>query len=103
MLPYVNEDYWFYTIGINVISANTINKTPTEKWSEYQDKPIQSESFEQNKKNGTYENGIAIMPGRVWRGPNKGKYLVFMDLDNQKAIDEVCSCFGAKDLEAVSR
>ena len=26
-----------------------------------------------------------------------------MDLDNQKAIDEVCSCFGAKDLEELSR
>ncbi|MEJ7642661.1 MAG: hypothetical protein WKF36_10805 [Candidatus Nitrosocosmicus sp.] len=103
MHTYVNEEYWFYTIGINVISANTINKTPTEEWSEYQDKPIPPESFEQNKRNGVYKNGIAIIPGRVWRGPNKDKYLVFIDLDNQKAIDEVCSCFGAKDVEKLSQ
>ena len=50
MLPYVNEDYWFYTIGINVISANTVNKIPTEEWSKYQDKPIPVDLFEQIKK-----------------------------------------------------
>ena len=83
--------------------ADTINKIPTEEWSEYQDKPITTELFEQNKKNGIYKNGIAVIPGKVWRGPNKGKYIVFIDLDNQKAIDEVCSCFGAKNLEELSR
>ena len=88
--------FGFIPIGINVISANTVNKTPTEEWSEYQDKPIPSELFEQNKKNGVYKNGIAIIPGKVWRGANKGKYLVFIDLDNQKAIDEVCYLFWRK-------
>ncbi len=61
------------------------------------------ELFEKRKKDAVYKNGIALIPGKVWRGPNKGKYLVFMDLDNQKAIDEVCSCFGAKGLEELSR
>ena len=42
------------------------------------------------------------MPGKVWRGVNKDKYLVFIDLDNQLAIDEICNCFGAKDLEELS-
>ena len=28
---------------------------------------------------------------------------MFIDLDNQKAIDEVCNCFGAKNLDELSR
>jgi hypothetical protein len=96
-------DFWFYTIGVNVIAADTINKKPIEEWLEYQSKPIPQELFEQNKVNGVYNKGIAIIPVKVGRGSHKDKYLVFVDLDNQKAIDEVCSCFGAKDLEELSK
>jgi hypothetical protein len=95
-------DFWFYKIGVNVIAADSVKKIPIEEWSKYQNKPILVEAYEQNKKNGIYKDGIAIIPGKVWRGPHKDKYLVFVDLDNQKAIDEVCSCFGAKDLEELS-
>ena len=36
--------------------------------------------------------------------PHKDKkYLVFVDLDNQIAIEEVCKCFGAKDLKELSQ
>src|SRR5580765_6461891 len=96
-------DFWFYEMGINVLSADTVNKIPTEEWYEYQNKPMPPELFEKRKKEGLYKNGIALIPGQVWRGPNKGKYLVFIDLDNQKAIEEVCGCFGARDLEELSR
>jgi hypothetical protein len=99
----ITPDFWFYQIGVNVIPAHTVNKTPVDEWSLYQDKPIPSDLFEQNKRNGAYKKGIAIIPGRVWRGPNKDKYLVFIDLDNQKAIDLLCNCFGAKDLEDLSQ
>ena len=99
----ITPDFWFYQVGVNVIPADTVNKTPVDEWSEYQNKPIPPELFGQKKKNGVYEKGIAIIPGMVWRGPNKGKYLVFIDLDNQKAIDEVCICFGAKNLEELSQ
>src|SRR6185312_3229267 len=98
-----NIDFWFYQIGINVISADTLNKKSYESWSEYQNKPIPADLFEQNKENGIYNKGIAIIPGKVWRGSHKDKYLVFLDLDNQIAIDEVCKCFGAKNLEELSQ
>ena len=34
---------------------------------------------------------MALIPGKVWRGNNVDKFLVFVDLDNQKAIDEICN------------
>jgi hypothetical protein len=95
-------DFWFYTIGVNVIAVDSFKKIPIEEWSQYQNKPISVEMYEQNKINCLYDNGIAIIPGKVWRGHHKDKYLVFIDLDNQKAIDEVCSFFEAKNLEELS-
>jgi hypothetical protein len=96
-------DYWFYQIGVNVLSADTVKKIPIEEWVEYQNQPVSPDLFERNIKNGLYNKGIALIPGKIWRGPHKDKYLVFLDLDNQIAINEVCKCFGAKDLEELSR
>jgi hypothetical protein len=83
-------DFWFYEIGVNVIPANTKEKKTFENWLSHQDNPIPVELHEQRKKNGEYKNGIAIIPGQIWRGPFKGKYLVAIDLDNKKAIEEFC-------------
>ena len=49
----------------------------------------------------SYSNGIALIPGKVWLGTNKDKFFVFVDLDNKKAIDEICSCFGAERFERI--
>ncbi|HEY6535992.1 MAG TPA: bifunctional DNA primase/polymerase, partial [Candidatus Nitrosocosmicus sp.] len=92
-------DYWYNKIGVNVIPADTKNKMPTEKWTEWQDKPISEEVHQEWKDKNRYSNGIALIPGKVWRGPNSGKFLVFIDLDNQKAIDEVCTSFNCSNLE----
>lgn len=43
-----------------------------------------------HKKNGHYNYGIAIITGKILRGPYVGKYLVAIDLDNKKAIEEFC-------------
>src|SRR5215218_3626426 len=52
------------------------------------------------KKNGDYNDGIALIPGKIWKGQFKGKYLVAIDLDNKKAIEEfVCSEFGLEELK----
>jgi Bifunctional DNA primase/polymerase, N-terminal len=83
-----SADFWFYDIGVNAISANTKEKNTFESCTEWQNKPIPDEVHESRKKNGYYNNGIAIIPGRIWRGPYKDKYLVAIDLDNKKAIDE---------------
>jgi P4 family phage/plasmid primase-like protien len=83
-------DFWFYLIGVNVITADTKNKKTYENWLPWQDEPISEEEHELRNKNGEYNKGIAIIPGLIWRGPYKGKYLVAIDLDNKKAIEEFC-------------
>ena len=85
-----SADFWHYKIGVNVIPADTKNKQTNENWSQCQDKAISDELHEQRKKNGEYNKGISLIPGKIWRGPFKGKYLVAIDLDNKKAIEEFC-------------
>lgn len=36
----ITPEFWFYQIGANVLSSDTVNKTPIEHWSKYQDKSI---------------------------------------------------------------
>ena len=84
-------EYWYSVVGVNVIPADTKNKRTFIKWSEWQLKPIPEELHQQWKNTGAYNNGIAVIVGRVWRGDNAGKYLIFIDCDNQKAIDEFCT------------
>jgi hypothetical protein len=85
-------DYWRYDIGVNVIPANTRKKETYESWKEWQDSPIPTELHEEWKESGAFNNGIAIILGKVWHNPHKtGLFLVGIDLDNQKAIEEVCN------------
>ena len=83
-------DFWHFHIGLNVIPADTENKTTYENWLQWQDKSISDELHEERKKNCEYNKGIALIPGKIWRGPFKGKYLVAIDLDNKKSIEEFC-------------
>ena len=84
------SDYWYKEIGANVIPANTKDKNTFESWANWKDQSIPEEVHESRKKSGYYNNGIAIITGPLWRGPYAGKYLVAIDLDNKKAIDEFC-------------
>ena len=87
-------DFWFYTIGANIIPADTINKTTHFEWAEYENKPIEEENHKLTKKNGGYGKGIAVMAGLLYRGEYKGKYLSIIDKDNKKGIEEFLSRFG---------
>jgi P4 family phage/plasmid primase-like protien len=84
-------DYWHNKIGANVIPANTKEKNTFENWTQWQDKPIPSELHEERKRNGNYDNGIAVMTGRLYKGQYKDKYLIGIDCDNRKAIEEICT------------
>jgi Bifunctional DNA primase/polymerase, N-terminal len=95
----VNEwaDFWRYQIGVNVIPANTKEKTTWIQWSQYQANPIREEQHEQWKEDNAFKDGMAVIPGKVWHNAaKKSLYLVFLDLDNQKAIEEFCSKDGIK-------
>ena len=64
-------DFWYYQIGVNIIPADTKEKKTYENWSQWQDKSIPIEIHEQRKRNGEYNNGIAVVTGKIWRGKNK--------------------------------
>ncbi len=90
-------DFWRYQIGVNVIPADTKNKTTWVKWSQYQNKPITGEQHKQWKLDDDFSKGMALIPGKVWHSPSKnGLYLIFIDLDNEKAIEEFCTRNGTK-------
>ena len=74
-------DFWYH-IGPNPLPADTKNKKINVKWGEYQDKSIPIEVHESRKKNGDYNNGLAVMTGRIHKGKNEGKYLIGIDCDN---------------------
>src|SRR5215211_3691517 len=84
-------DYWFYEVAMSVIPADTKKKKTYIKWSQYQVQPVSEEQFQTWKQQDAFRDGLAIVPGKVWRGPYKGNHLIFLDLDNQKTIEEFCT------------
>jgi hypothetical protein len=79
-------DYWYYEIGVSVIPAKTKIKKTFIPWSQYQIQPVPEEQFQEWKRQDAFKDGMAIIPGRVWRGPYRGSYLIFLDLDNKKQL-----------------
>jgi hypothetical protein len=85
-------DFWRYNVGVNVIPADTKNKSTNIPWKQYQDSPIPAWRHKLWKEQGAYNGGIAIVLGRVWHNNQKeGLYLNAIDCDNSKAIDEICA------------
>ena len=97
LLPNMNEfaDFWRNTIGGNVIPADTKNKVPLVKWTQFQDSPISEEQHDKWKDDHAFDKGMAIIAGKIWHNALKtGLYLIFVDLDNEKAIEEFCTTRG---------
>lgn len=90
---YDNLDYFYYQMGINVIPTDSQNKRPLVNWKEWQNKVIPNDFYEKWKDNDLFKNGFALFTGRIWRGPNEGKYLVCVDVDNNKGMQEFLSSF----------
>ena len=83
-------DFWRYKIGVNVIPADTRRKVIYESWAIWQDNPVPEEVHNEWKASGAFNKGMAIVLGKVWHNLNKRDlYLIGIDLDNQKAIEEV--------------
>ena len=82
-------DFWFYIIGVNVIPFDTQKRIPIiYQYDEYQNEPIPIEIYEQWKREGKFEKGIAIILGKVYRGNNIGQYLIGIDIDREKGLRE---------------
>ena len=85
---------WHYKIGINIFPLDK-DKTTYENWSKYKTEAITDEIHEEWKRKGRYAKGIILMPGKVWRGENKGLYFVGIDFDKELGIKEFCNVIGA--------
>jgi bifunctional DNA primase/polymerase-like protein len=95
-------DFLFSRIGANPVPADTKYKKINIRWGEFQDKSVPIEVHESRKEKGEYDKGIAVMTGRLHRGKNEGKYLIGIDCDNKKAIDEICNSLGLKDINKLA-
>ena len=85
-------DFWRYSIGMNVIPADTKVKKTYINWKQYQDKPIPEDQHNSWKNKGQFKDGIAIIPGKVWHRPDKiGQFFVVIDADTKKTIEELCT------------
>lgn len=93
-MGFVDTDFWYNEIGVNVIHADTLTKYTDERWSKWQDKPIPIEVYEGWKKSGAFSTGCAIIVGKIWRGKYSGNYLACVDIDNEVGIKEFLSKFG---------
>ncbi len=99
-------DFWYYDIGANVIPAKSKNKQPNIPSREFfQHHPVIEEQYERWKKKGAFNQGLAVVAGKLWRGPNKDKHLVCIDCDNKKGIDEFLTHYSPdpKNLEELSQ
>jgi len=99
-------DFWRSECGLNVFGVDTKSKGKAfcEKWSLKQDQGISNEEHEDKKRRNVFLNGIAIMAGKVWHRPDLDEYnLCFIDLDNQKALEEMCKVFGVKDIDELAQ
>lgn len=95
-------DFLFYRIGANPVPADTKYKKINIGWGAYQDKSVPIEVHESRKEKNEYDKGIAVMTGRLHKGKNEGKYLIGIDCDNKKAIDEICNSLRFKDINELS-
>lgn len=85
-------DFWRKDIGANVIPFDTLNCQPLVEWRGWQDQPIPEELHREWKQRGMFEKGLAVILGTVWHRPDRrGLYLVGIDIDNAKGIQEICT------------
>ena len=97
-------DFWYHILGVNCIPFNSKDKVTYEQWSKWQDQPVPVERYENWKKDGSFDKGIAIICGKIWRGAYKDKYLACIDIDDKKGIEEFLIHFGEYDnLEKLSQ
>lgn len=97
-------DFWYYYIGVNCLPFDSKNKVTYEQWRKWQVQPVPIEIYQDWKNKGSFDKGIAIICGKIWRGEYKDKYLACIDIDNKKGIEEFLLHFGVYDsLEKLSQ
>jgi P4 family phage/plasmid primase-like protien len=85
-------NFWRYDVGVPTIPGIFRSKRPAVPWEGYQENPPTDEQHKQWLNSGAYSGGIMVFCGAVrYRKDREGLYLVGLDFDKQKAIDEFCT------------
>jgi hypothetical protein len=50
--------------------------------------PLLQKQFNNWKRNGRFNQWMAVIDSKIWRGLHKGKHLVCVDYDNQTGVDD---------------
>jgi P4 family phage/plasmid primase-like protien len=98
-----SADYLYYDIGVNPIPADTKNKRINVSWGQHHNTSVSVELHTSRKEKGEYDNGLAVMTGRINKGKNEGKYLIGIDCDNKKAKEEICKSLRFKDINDLAK
>lgn len=89
-----HADYYYDIVGLIPIPCIARKKTLyLMKYADYYkpDKDMSRELFDHLKETGVYSEGIAVICGLIKHGMNKGKYFNFIDFDNSKGRDLLCT------------
>jgi len=77
----IGADFWYHTIGANIIPAVSKDKVPNvASWKEWQNTHVTEEQFNNWKRNGRFNQGMAVIDSQVWHGLHKGKHLVCVEV-----------------------
>jgi hypothetical protein len=89
-------DFLFYVLGVNLIPAITVLKSFHKdlEYKRWLTSEQSAEDYEKLKSAGMFDQGLALVPYKLWRGKYAGKHLLFIDCDNQLAIRELCIILG---------
>jgi hypothetical protein len=86
---------WFYDIGVPTIPGKYKTKQPCVYWEGYQENPPTEEEHKRWLNEGKYSGGVIILCGLACnRKDRQNLYLVGVDIDKQKGIDEFCAASG---------
>ena len=71
-----------------------------------QDNSLSEKEYQDMRNDGIYDDGCAVITGKIWRGLHKDKYLNCFDMDNPIAIETFLQntslLFGCKSLDELS-
>lgn len=83
----------FNPIHHNLIPVNSVEKKPLIKWEQWEEEPICIDTYKKWNNAQLYRDGYGIITGKIWDGPHKGKYLICIDIDNKKGLEEFLSTY----------
>jgi hypothetical protein len=76
--------YWIHTIGCDIVACHSDTKDHfKECWGINLTEDI---DYDARLEQGLYDDGVAIICGKLRHGPHKGKYISTLDFDTLEAF-----------------